>query len=67
MADHHAPALTPAQHRAYFLTRAHLTAVELSVDLELARQDGASSQELADRLNISVATLEALEEAWNGG
>lgn len=67
MADHHAPPLTAAQHRAYFLTRVHLSSIELSVDLELAREDGAGSQELADRLRISVQTLEQLEEGLNRG
>lgn len=61
MADHHGPALTRAQHRAYHLTRVWLTALELGVDLQLARSDGATSEQLATRLGIDVATLEALE------
>lgn len=67
MADHHMPPLTAAQHRAYHLTRVWLTALELSTDLEMARNDGATSAELAARLHISVPLLEALEEGLHRG
>lgn len=61
MADHHAPSLTRAQHRAYHLTCVRLSSVGLAVDLEMARENGASSEQLAAWLRISVETLEALE------
>lgn len=59
--------MTPAQLRSYVLTCAYLTALELSVDLQLAREDGASTEQLAGRLGISPATLLELERAWNRG
>lgn len=59
--------MTPAQLRSYVLTRAYLTALELSVDLQLAREDGATTEQRAGRLRISPATLLELERAWNRG
>jgi hypothetical protein len=65
MADHHVPPMSPAQHRAYFLTRVRLSSVDLAVDLENARRDGVTTEQLAAWLRISPQTLLALEEGLN--
>lgn len=65
MADYHVPPLTAGQHRAYLRARVRQSSIALAVDLENARQDGATSQQLAKWLRISVETLEALEEGLN--
>lgn len=57
---------TERMHRAYVLTRMRQTARELQVDVQLAREAGATSWELAHALRISTEQLEQLEEAVAG-